>query len=62
MKYLVKFLFVIFIIALTTKMITNHRKYCNSIDSTRTFDIDSKQTIVVEHVDSVKNLQKNLYI
>lgn len=45
MKYLVKFLFVIFIIALTTKMITNHKQYCNSIDSTRTLAIDSTQTI-----------------
>lgn len=45
MKYLVKFLFVIFIIALTTKMITNHKNHCNSIDSTRTFTIDSTQII-----------------
>ena len=51
MKYLVKFLFVIFIIALTTKMITNNRKHCNSIDivnsidSTQTMAIDSTQTI-----------------
>ena len=46
MKYLVKFLFVIFIIALTTKMITNHRKHFNSIDSTLTMAaIDSTQTI-----------------
>lgn len=45
MKYLIKFLFVIFIIALTTKMITNHKQYCNSIDSTRTLAIDSTQTI-----------------
>ena len=45
MKYLVKFLFVIFIIALTTKLITNHRQCCNSIESTLTLAIDSTQTI-----------------
>ena len=45
MKYLVKFLFVIFIIALSTRIITNNRKHFNSIDSTQTFAIDSTQTI-----------------
>ena len=47
---------VIFIIALATRVITN-RNNTNCKNA-----IDSKQTIVVEHVDSVKNLQKNLDI
>ena len=55
MNYLVKFIAVIFIIALATRVITNRNNTCNPA-------IDSKQTIVVEHVDSVKNLQKNLDI
>ena len=56
MNYLVKFMAVIFIIALATRVITN-RNNTNCKTS-----IDSKQTISVEHVDSVKNLQKNLDI
>mgnify|MGYP003325764653 CR=1 FL=1 len=56
MNYLVKFMAVIFIIALATRVITN-RNNTNCKNA-----IDSKQTIVVEHVDSVKNLQKNLDI
>ena len=54
MNYLVKFMAVIFIIALATRVITNRNN--NAVA------IDSKQTISVEHVDSVKNLQKNLDI
>ena len=45
MKYLIKFLFVIFIIALSTRIITNNRKHCNFIDTTRTLAIDSTQTV-----------------
>ena len=55
MNYLVKFMVVIFIIALATRVITNRSNNCKTA-------IDSKQTIAVEHVDSVKNLQKNLDI
>ena len=55
MNYLVKFMAVIFIIALATRVITNRSNNCKTA-------IDSKQTIAVEHVDSVKNLQKNLDI
>lgn len=61
MKYLVKFMAVIFIIALATRVITNRNNTnCKTA-------IDSKQTIAVEHVDSVnvdsvKILQKNLDI
>lgn len=55
MKYLVKFMAVIFIIALATRVIANRSNNCKTA-------IDSKQTIAVEHVDSVKNLQKNLDI
>ena len=55
MKYLVKFMAVIFLIALATRVITNRSNNCNPA-------IDSKQTIVVEHVDSVKNLQKKNWI
>lgn len=56
MKYLVKFIAVIFIIALSTRVITNRsNKNCKTA-------IDSKQTIDVEHVDSVKNLQKKIDI
>lgn len=55
MNYLVKFMAVIFIIALATRVITNRSNNCNPA-------IDSKQTIAVEHVDSVKNLQKKLDI
>lgn len=56
MNYLVKFMAVIFLIALATRVITNHSNTnCKTA-------IDSKQTIVVEHVDSVKNLQKNFDI
>lgn len=47
---------VIFIIALATRVITN-RSNTNCKTA-----IDSKQTIAVEYVDSVKNLQKNLDI
>jgi hypothetical protein len=46
---------VIFLIALATRVITNRINNGNPA-------IDSKQTIAVEHVDSVKNLQKNLDI
>ena len=60
MNYLVKFMAVIFIIALATRVITN-RSNTNCKTA-----IDSKQTIAVEQtveqVDSVKNLQKNLDI
>ena len=59
MNYLVKFMAVIFLIALATRVITN-RSNTNCKTA-----IDSKQTIAVEHVehvDSVKNLQKNLDI
>lgn len=56
MNYLVKFMAVIFIIALATRVITN-RSNTNCKTA-----IDSKQTIVVEHVDSVKILQKKLEI
>ena len=60
MNYLVKFMAVIFLIALATRVITNRSNNCKiAIDSKH---IDSKQTIAVEHVDSVKNLQKNLDI
>ena len=64
MNYLVKFMAVIFLIALATRVITNRSNNCNpAIDSKQTIVVfDSKQTIVVEHVDSVKNLQKNLDI
>lgn len=60
MKYLVKFIAVIFIIALATRVITNRSNNCKPA-------IDSKQTIAIEHVDSVnvdsvKNLQKYLDI
>ena len=56
MNYLVKFMVVIFLIALATRVITNRSNTnCNPA-------IDSKQTIAVEHVDSVKNLQKKLDI
>lgn len=55
MNYLVKFMAVIFLIALATRVITNRSNNCKTA-------IDSKQTIAVEHVDSVKNLQKNLDI
>lgn len=55
MNYLVKFMAVIFIIALATRVIANRSNNCKTA-------IDSKQTIAVEHVDSVKNLQKNLDI
>lgn len=55
MNYLVKFMAVIFIIALATRVITNRSQAntnCNpAIDSTLT---------VVEHADSIKILQKNL--
>ena len=55
MNYLVKFMAIIFIIALATRVITNRSKIntnCNpAIDSTLT---------VVEHADSIKILQKNL--
>ena len=55
MNYLVKFMAIIFIIALATRVITNHiqaNTNCNpAIDSTLT---------VVEHADSIKILQKNL--
>ena len=58
MNYLVKFMAVIFIIALSTRVITN-RSNTNCKTA-----IDNKQTIAVdvENVDSVKNLQKNLDI
>ena len=59
MKYLVKFMAVIFIIALATRVITNRS---NTNCKTAIDIVDSKQTIDVEHVDSVKNLQKNLDI
>lgn len=58
MNYLVKFMAVIFIIALATRVITNR----NNTNCKTAIDIDSKQTIAVEHVDSVKNLQKNFDI
>lgn len=63
MKYLVKFMAVIFIIALATRVITNRRQTNTNCKTA----IDSKQTIAVEHVDSVnvdsvKILQKNLDI
>lgn len=58
MNYLVKFMAVIFIIALATRVITNHSQANTNCKTA----IDSKQTIAVEHVDSVKNLQKNLDI
>jgi len=54
---------VIFIIALATRVITNRRQTNTNCKTA----IDSKQTIAVEHVDSVnvdsvKILQKNLDI
>jgi hypothetical protein len=49
---------IIFIIALATRVITNHSQANTNCNPA----IDSKQTIAVEHVDSVKNLQKNLDI
>lgn len=58
MNYLVKFMAIIFIIALATRIITNHSQANTNCNPA----IDSKQTIAVEHVDSVKNLQKNLDI
>ena len=60
MNYLVKFMAVIFIIALATRVITNRSNNCKTAICKTA--IDSKQTIDVEHVDSVKNLQKNLDI
>ena len=54
MNYLVKFMAVIFLIALATRVITNRsNKNCN---------IDSKQTTVVEKSDSTKNIAKYLDI
>ena len=56
MKYLVKFMAIIFIIALTTRVITNRsNKKCK-------IAIDSKQTTVVENTDSTKNIAKYLDI
>lgn len=65
MNYLVKFMAVIFIIALATRVITN-RSQANTTNRSQANTncnpaIDSKQT-AVEHVDSIKNLQKNLDI
>lgn len=55
MKYLVKFMAVIFIIALATRVITNRSNNCK-------IAIDSKQTIAVENTDSTKNIAKYLDI
>ena len=56
MKYLVKFMAVIFIITLATRVITNRsNKNCK-------IAIDSKQNIVVEKSDSTKNISKYLDI
>lgn len=55
MKYLVKFMAVIFIIALATRVITNRSNNCK-------IAIDSKQTTVVENTDSTKNIAKYLDI
>ena len=55
MKYLVKFMAVIFIIALATRVITNRSNNCKPA-------IDSKQTTVVENTDSTKNIAKYLDI
>lgn len=56
MNYLVKFIAVIFIIALATRVITN-RSNTNCKTA-----IDSKQTTVVENTDSTKNIAKYLDI
>jgi hypothetical protein len=55
MKYLVKFIAVIFIIALATRVITNRGNNCKTA-------IDIKQTTVVENTDSTKNIAKYLDI
>ena len=55
MNYLVKFMAVIFIIALATRVITNRSNNCKTA-------IDSKQTTVVEKSDSTKNIAKYLDI
>jgi hypothetical protein len=51
----VKFIAVIFIIALATRVITNRSNNGNPA-------IDSKQTTVVEKIDSTKNIAKYLDI
>ena len=55
MKYLVKFMAVIFIIALATRVITNRSNNAVAIDSKQT-------TVVVENTDSTKNIAKYLDI
>lgn len=55
MKYLVKFMAVIFLIALATRVITNRSNNYKTA-------IDSKQTTVVEKSDSTKNIAKYLDI
>ena len=58
MNYLVKFMAVIFLIALATRVITNHSQANTNCNPA----IDSKQTTVVENTDSTKNIAKYLDI